>query len=139
MSRSAVIGGPIGLASTAYTIVTGEGPGQYLRSTVTPSINDKDDSSIFKGQTSQNPSFTGAFGRLVQQMPPLSYTVNLLSAPYYTSRMLMSDEYSYDKSDYATAAFNNWRGILPNNPLTYAFLDQVFRTQGLDTDYLRNH
>ncbi|MEH2738268.1 hypothetical protein QE237_26590, partial [Klebsiella pneumoniae] len=80
-----------------------------------------------------------AFGRLVQQMPPLSYTVNLLSAPYYTSRMLMSDEYSYDKSDYATAAFNNWRGILPNNPLTYAFLDQVFRTQGLDTDYLRNH
>lgn len=139
MSRSSVIGGPIGLASTAYTIVTGEGPGQYLRSTVTPSINDKDDSSIFKGQTSQNPSFTGAFGRLVQQMPPLSYTVNLLSAPYYTSRMLMSDEYSYDKSDYATAAFNNWRGILPNNPLTYAFLDQVFRTQGLDTDYLRNH
>ncbi|HHT3896425.1 TPA: hypothetical protein ACXDFY_004461, partial [Enterobacter roggenkampii] len=120
-------------------VATGSGPGQYLRSTVTPDILQKDDGSIFKGSASQNPSFLGAGGRLIQQSPALSYTANLLAAPYYTARMLASDEYSYDRSDYATAAFNNWRGILPNNPLTYMFLDQIFRTQGLDTDYLRNH
>lgn len=139
LSRSSVVGGPIGLASSAYTIATGSGPGQYLRSTVTPDILQKDDGAIFKGSASQNPSFLGAGGRLIQQVPALSYTANLLAAPYYTARMLASDEYFYDHSDYATAAFNNWRGVLPNNPLTYMFLDQIFRTQGLDTDYLRNH
>ncbi|HEI6975060.1 TPA: transglycosylase SLT domain-containing protein [Yersinia enterocolitica] len=137
VSRSNVIGGPIGLASTAYTIATGSGPGQFLRSTVTPSITDKNDSATFKGAMSQNPAFTGTAGRFVQQMPALSFTANLLAAPYYTARMLGSDEYSYDRSDFATAAFSNWRGVLPNNPLTYLFLDQIFRTQGIDTEYLR--
>ncbi|HDL7101274.1 TPA: transglycosylase SLT domain-containing protein [Yersinia enterocolitica] len=137
VSRSNVIGGPIGLASTAYTIATGSGPGQFLRSTVTPSITDKNDPATFKGAMSQNPAFTGTAGRFVQQMPALSFTANLLAAPYYTARMLGSDEYSYDRSDFATAAFSNWRGVLPNNPLTYLFLDQIFRTQGIDTEYLR--
>ncbi|EPM2817520.1 transglycosylase SLT domain-containing protein [Yersinia enterocolitica] len=137
VSRSNVIGGPIGLASTAYTIATGSGPGQFLRSSVAPSITDKNDPATFKGAMSQNPAFTGAAGRFVQQMPALSFTANLLAAPYYTARMLGSDEYTYDRSDYATAAFSNWRGVLPNNPLTYLFLDQIFRTQGIDTEYLR--
>ena len=139
LSRSSVIGGPLGLISTAYTVATGSGPGQYLRSTVTPELLQAKEPGIFKGSFSQSPTFKGGIERIIQQSPALSFTANLFAAPYYTAQMLASNPYSYDHTDYSTAAFNNWRQVIPNNPLTYMFLDQIFRTQGMDSNYLRNH
>ena len=134
-SRSSIIGGPIGLGSTLYTMGTGSGPGQYLRSTVTPTLGDGKDDTIFKGSMDRNPAYQKISSRIVQQSPSLSVAANMFGSAYYSAQSLLSGEYTNDRIDNNTAAFNNLRGILPNNPLTFLFLNQIFSQAGIDTQY----
>ncbi|HGH5981069.1 TPA: transglycosylase SLT domain-containing protein [Kluyvera georgiana] len=134
-SRTSIAGGPIGLASTLYTVATGAGPGKFLRSTVTPSLSDEKESSIFKGAMDRNPAYQQIASRIIQQSPSLSVGADIVGSAYYTAAALLSGEYTNERIDNNTAAFNNLRGILPNNPLTFLFLNQIFSQAGIDTQY----
>jgi len=137
LARSSTIGGPMGLATTAYGIGTGGGPSQYLRSTNIPDIQQKQDGKPFEGATMYDPSFTGLYGRIAGQIPALSVATSLASAPYYTAKAMMEPEFSTDRMLYNTAAYNNFRNIVQNNPVTQLMLGEIFRQKGIDTEYFR--
>lgn len=137
LARSSTIGGPMGLATSLYGIGTGGGPSQYLRSTNIPDIQQKQDGKPFEGATMYDPSFTGLYGRIAGQIPALSVATSLASAPYYTAKAMMEPEFSTDKMLYNTAAYNNFRNIVPNNPVTQLMLGEIFRQKGIDTEYFR--
>ncbi|MBS0878865.1 MULTISPECIES: transglycosylase SLT domain-containing protein [unclassified Tatumella] len=137
-ARQSFIGGPMGLATTAYGILSGGGgPSQYLRSTNIPDIQQKPAGKTFEGATMYDPSFTSLYGQIAGQIPGLSVATSLASAPYYEAKAMMSPEFSSDKMLNSTAAYNNFRNIVPNNPVVQMMLYHIFSQQGIDSEYFR--
>lgn len=129
LSRSSVLGGPLGIANILGGLA-GFQDTQMLRSSILPkSPTEKPERAIAFGAAKSDPVM-GVVSNFLGQVPAFGYAANVGASAYNLAGYLKSDK-RVDERDYMTGMYNTFRELVPNDPVTQKLLLGTFEEQGI--------
>lgn len=131
LSRSSVLGGPLGIANLLGG-VAGFDQAKMVRSSILPKDKHEREGRAVQFQAGKSDPVMGFVGNVLEQVPAFGYAANAAMIGYNAVGYLKSNKRA-DELDYMTGMYNTFRELVPNDPITQRILLSAFEENGIHT------